>query len=183
MTKLSQIASAVYIFVSVGLIGSAKAESVNFGSWFVDVSKSGGFLYAATVNDSGNFFGQYCYPGSGSCMWFLGMKVSCKEGEQYPVLVNSDVGSNQLQLLCTGKLDNSLYRYAFTDFDAVDEVVKKGLRVGFAAPLQSDQFTVIRFNLDGSNRAVAGMREVASQVMPSNTVPASGNKSTHDETM
>jgi hypothetical protein len=180
MTKFKQTTLAILMFTFIVLVDSAKAEAVKYGSWFVDASNSGGFLYAATLNDSGNLFGQYCFLGDGSCMWFLGMSIACKEGEQYPVLVNSDLGAYQLVLLCTGKIENVAYRYAFADFDAVDKIVKKGLRVGFAFPLQSDQFTVIRFNLDGSKSAVTSMREVAIKVMPSNITPP---KNTRDEVM
>jgi hypothetical protein len=185
MIKTLKSVIAVYLFLIFGLISNVKAESlpVHFGSWIIDVGESESFIYAATFNDSGNFFGQYCYLGAGSCMWFLGMTTACKEGAQYPVLANSDVGAIQLQLLCTGELGKGYYRYAFTDFDAIDNIVKKGLRVGFAYPLQSDLFSVTRFNLNGSNSAVSVMRKTASNIAPSNVPPANEVKDTRDVVM
>jgi hypothetical protein len=181
MAKFKHMVFAILMFASVCLANKTFAESIAYGSWFVDVGESGGFIYAATVNDSGNFFGQYCYPRDSSCMWFLGMNIICKEGEKYPVLINSDDGASQLEVLCTGIINKTIYRYAFTNFDAVDNIVKRGLRVGFAFPLQSDQFKIVRFNLDGSSHAVTVMRELASEAIPSNVPPPKSATGTRDE--
>lgn len=157
---------------------SFTAYAQAFGSWVAETADS--FFWAGTSNDSGALLGQFCYPANGSCMWFLGISSACKEGEQYPVLANSDAGAAQLQVLCSSKVENGLYRYVFTDFEAADELVKKGMQIGFAVPLQSDQFHVVRFNLEGSNLAVAAMRAAAESKAPSTLT---NKKRTRDEFM
>ena len=63
-----------------------------------------------------------------------------------------------IEVVCRGKLDNGMYRYVFTDFEQIDDTVKKASRIGFAVPLAGDQFRVIRFDLMGSNEAIAAIR-------------------------
>lgn len=132
------------------------------GAWIVEHDESEGY-YAITMNDSGNLLGQFCFPERGSCVWFLGIDTACDEGGRIPVLANSDAGATSLTVLCDGQLESGPYRYAFTDFDAVDAIVREGQRVGFAFPLEGDRFSVERFNLSGSNRAIERMREQAEE--------------------
>ena len=137
------------LFIIVIIIMALPSHS--FGEWLNGVTDDGESYYAATMNDSGNILGLYCYPASDNCIWLLGMSTACKEGDQYLVLSNSDKGSSPITLYCHRKLTNNVYSYAFTDFDLINNIVTKGIRVGFAVPLESDQFKVIRFNLSSSN--------------------------------
>lgn len=134
------------------LLTAERGESQIYGSWMFEKSDdNGGILFAATANDSGALLGEWCFVEANSCVWLLAMKTRCVEGSKYPVLANSDAGAAQLEVVCNAKLDNGLYRYVFDDFEGVEQLVKEGLRVGFAVPLEEDQFRVVRFNLDGSN--------------------------------
>ena len=137
----------------------------SFGAWITgetDSNKTGVKLYfAATTNDSGNLLGQYC--GAENCIWLLGMNSSCQSGDSYPVLTNSNKGSIPLYVHCDAKLDNGLYRYVFSNFDAINELIIKGTRIGFAFPLQSDEFRVVRFDLTGSSRAISTMGSAAQE--------------------
>ena len=152
--------------------GVASAQSSKFGSWFTETG-SDGLLYAATVNDSGALLGQFCFPAEGSCLWLLGMITACDKGDEYLVLANSDVGAAQLKVLCDEKLESGLYRYVFTDFDTVDDIVKKGARVGFAVPLKADQFRIVRFDLSGATTAITMMRSIAEKkTKPSQKTPS-----------
>jgi len=146
--------------ILVALSGPAAAQTDNVGSWMVS-TQSDTALYAVTVNDSGALLGQFCYPEQGSCMWLLGMSTGCQEGDKYPVLLNSDRGAQSVEIYCDGKLESGLYRYAFTDFDAMQNHVKDSTRIGFAVPLRADQFRVVRFTLDGATRAIQAMRDAA----------------------
>ena len=125
--------------------------------WLTGLTNAGDFFYAATVNESSNLIGEYCSSTTGDCMWVLGMKSACKEGDSYPVLANSDIGTSNLEIHCSVKLDNGYYRYVFTDFDAINNIITKAIDVGFAVPLQAGQFRVLRFDLTGSNRALTSM--------------------------
>lgn len=137
------------------------AIAQTYGSWTVDTADDKSYLYAATANDSGNVLGEYCYPQQGSCVWILGMATSCEENHTYPMLANADVGAQHLEVVCRGQLPSKLYQYVFTKFDDIDRIVKQGSKVGFAIPLQEDQFRVVRFLLVGATAAIKNMRATA----------------------
>jgi len=62
--------------------------------------------------------------------------------------------------------------YAFTNFDQVDKIIQQSSRVGFAIPMQDDEFRVVRFNVRGATRAISAMSEAAakrSKAVPRNT--------------
>lgn len=153
----------ILLAIVLTVILSPLSYAESFGSWTTGVGTSRTYHYAATVNDSGALLGIYCYPSENSCVWILGTFTTCEKGDSYPILANSDTGAIHLSILCDGKADNKLYRYAFTNFDAINDLIKKGAKVGFAVPLQSDEFRVIRFDLGGSNRAIAAMTEKANR--------------------
>jgi hypothetical protein len=161
-----------FLFVVVSSASHAQSSD----TWTTGVTDSGEMLYAATINDSGNLLGEYCSPSTGNCIWLLGMSTACKEGDQYPILANSDAGAAHIMVYCSAKLDNGLYRYVFTEFDSINNIVTKGLRVGFAVPLQADQFRVVRFDLSGSNRALALMLEAAQKAQKKPTSKPTGTR-------
>jgi hypothetical protein len=173
-----KILLSVFFFIALGASSLARAE--DNGKWTV-VTDDPAMMYAVTFNDSGALFGQYCYPEEGSCLWLLGASTQCEKGHQYPVLANADGGAIPLKLVCQGssKTGNDVkYTYVFTDFDAVSNLVKNASRIGFAVPLQADQFKVVRFEVDGSAEALAAMRAKASAAMDN-----AKTKSTKDQTL
>lgn len=168
------------------LLLSPFAQAEQAGAWTTGVTNDGEAVYAATVNDSGNVLGQYCFPGADSCIWFLGMRTACEEGSTYPVLANSDSGAAHISVYCSDQVDAGLYRYVFSEFDQIDELVRKGMRVGFAVPLQSDNFRVVRFDLTGSVRALDLLETAAAKLRVNKQKdgkPAVAPRSTRDQFM
>lgn len=137
---------------------AVEAQTQQFGSWAVRVTEGNETLYAGTVNDSNAVFGQFCYPSEGSCYWLLANNIQCSSGSRYPVLVNADSGASSLEVLCL-QIDETS-RYAFTNFDAIDAVVKGSQRLGIAFPMANGLFQVNRFSLEGATDAVEFMRAV-----------------------
>jgi len=170
---------SVFFFMALGAGSLAQAQ--DYGKWTV-VTDDPTMMYAVTFNDSGALFGQYCYPDKGSCLWLIGVAMQCEKDHQYPVLANSDGGAVQLKLMCQGAIgtakEDQKYAYVFSDFDAVTSLVKSAKRIGFAVPLQADQFKVVRFEVDGSADALEAMRTKASAAMDE-----SKTKSTKDQTL
>ncbi len=155
--------AALFLALLLG-IGSVipTAQGQVFGHWVADTTNRA-YLYASTQNDSGHVLGQWCYPADGQCFWLLGIRAGCEQGERYPVLVNSDSGSYSLEIYCNGPLASApgMYRYVFTEFDRITNPVMSSTRIGFAMPLKGDQFSVIRFDLNGAGAALRAMRAVA----------------------
>jgi hypothetical protein len=75
----------------------------DFGDWVADVSEDdGGTFYALTMNDSGAVFGKWCTLATGKCTWMVGMRARCEEDLTYPILANTDAGTQSLSISCGG---------------------------------------------------------------------------------
>lgn len=145
-----------------------QAEPRLIGSWIVELDAGPSqVIYAATPNDAGNAFGQYCFLNTRACLYLIGMKAACTKGQQYPVLLNSDKGAAHHQVYCDGQLPDGRYQYAFTDFKAIDTLARTARYIGFAIPLLQDQFQVIRFELRKSEEALDMMRETVDKILGS----------------
>lgn len=137
-----------------------------FGEWGVMNTDHENALIAGTMNASEQILAQGCFLGEGSCYWMLGLDISCVKGEKGAVLVNASNGSQTLQVYCLDGVStgNGRYRYAFSKFDAMDELVRESRGIiGFAFPLKNGEFQVVRFDLDGAVASVDSMRRTASQ--------------------
>jgi len=140
------------------------SDPIVIKDWAVDVGDEKSFIYAVSMNDSGSLFGQYCFMKSGNCVYVIGLDTSCEKGHKYTSLANSDIGSAVFELYCDDKIQNNTYRYYFTDFDAIDKLAKSSKKVGFAIPLEDDQFRVVRFKLNGGDTAISYMRTIAEKM-------------------
>lgn len=161
-----KIFRAFFICLICGVSSIAKSETA--GSWFYETN--GDTPYAGTVNDSGNIFGQWCFPSEGSCIYLIALATRCDENSDYPVLINSDSGASSATLICRGKLEGgNLYRYAFSNFDAIDRAVRASKRIGIATPLEGDQFRVFRFSLDGASPSLKILRDIAEKMSSKKT--------------
>jgi hypothetical protein len=147
---------------------AARGEAV--GDWHYE-TRSG--LYAATANDSGSLFGQWCDTRERSCVYLMAIPVACAKDERYLLLSNSDSSANGVEIVCRGPLGSrdddglELYRYAFANFDAIDHQVRHSRRIGFAFPMAGDAFHVARFSLTGAVAAITAMRGAAQRALPS----------------
>lgn len=154
----------MYIRTCLGVVAmvllSTNALSQRTGDW--NQATFDGGVYAATVNDSGNLLGQYCFAQEESCVWLLGLSARCDEGHEYPVLVTSDLGAQHMYIKCGSKLDSDHYQYFLTSFDEVDKMIRGAIRIGFALPMQNDEFQVVRFSLSGARPTLDSMRKRAS---------------------
>lgn len=131
----------------------AQADT-NFGHWSIGTTTNKAMAYAATANDDGAIFGEYCGFSSKKCSWEIGIDMACTKGADYPVLANTDKGAINLTLLCVGPMPGGiLYEYIFKNWKDLENVAKSGSMIGIAAPLQADQFKVYRFVLDGLNQS------------------------------
>jgi hypothetical protein len=159
----------------VGWVAVASAaDQMQFGEWAVSLTANKQSVYAATANDSGSIFGEYCSLATGKCSWLLGFDYRCDNDARYPVLVNSKAGAAQLTVICGGRVNNGnqrapFYQYIFTDWKALESLIKNSDRVGFAFPIQSDQFTVVRFSMNGIQAASESAEALAAKASQKST--------------
>jgi hypothetical protein len=164
---LVRFSKTIGLLLAAALCNAANGETV--GDWEY---KTQGVFYAATTNDSGNLFGQWCDIADRSCMYLMAIPVNCVTDERYLLLSNSDSSANGVEILCRGSLGSKnadgrpLYRYVFTNFDSIDHQVRHSRRIGFAFPMAGDAFHVARFSLAGAVPAITAMRGAAERRVP-----------------
>ncbi len=142
------IRSATVLFLCFAILTPGYAAP-SAGHWFTGMTSNKAAVYAATANDDGFVFGQYCYFSEKSCSWYVALDMGCEQNSTYPILASTDKGAATFTLKCIGKMDESHYTYVFTNWKDLEALIMTGARLGIATPLQSDQFRVYRFSLDG----------------------------------
>ena len=157
---------------SLLLPGLTQAEGKVFGDWSVGVTDSKDWIYAVTVNDSKAVFGERCSIKDGRCHWIIALDIGCESSDgksKQPILVNSEGGAAYLELVCEGETSNGVHRYLFTSWKDIETLIDEGARIGFALPLKSGQFEVVRFSLNGMKQARELVEEATEKVSKTST--------------
>ena len=145
-------------------------DTTTIGAWEVGFTDDRTTVYAGTINESGSVLAETCATDKDSCFWILTTDSACEEGSEYPVLVNSDQSAVSATVTCLGPADSKGdHRYRFNDWKSLEAVILKAKKVGFAFPLQQDQFTVVRFSLDGVAKASQLAERLALEARKSNS--------------
>jgi hypothetical protein len=135
---------------------SATGNADQEGAWSVE-RQNGRGLWASTKGDQGAL-GQFCSE-DGACAWLIVLwNATCAEGEQHPVLVNTDRAASHHVLQCIGTMPGVGSALAFADFDRVDFSLRGASVVGIAIPEPTDAIGVAHFKLDGAGAAIDSMR-------------------------
>lgn len=142
----------------------AAADETTSGDWVWSVDDPGTY-YAGIENSAGQALMQLCDTEDGACFYAVTLDTRCREGETYFALVNSDAGANSLELHCGAELKGRNLLFV-QDFDRLDGLVRKATRIGFAIPMQGDEFKAVRFSLKGSVAAIDAMRRALARVAP-----------------
>ena len=135
---------------------SMTGEGDQPGAWSVEMQDGRG-LWASTRGDQGAL-GQFCSE-DGACAWLIVLwNASCTQGEQHPVLVNTDRAASHHVLQCIGTMPGVGSALAFADFDRVDFSLRGASVVGIAIPEPTDAIGVAHFKLEGAGAAIDSMR-------------------------
>lgn len=146
----------------VPLVTWSRDIPVGDWTWNIDDPE---LLTAATLNKTGQALAQFCVPTTGSCLYLITLGINCEKGEPYAALVNSDLGTATMDLLCHEEVEKGgEHTLVFTDFDQIDKIIRGAQRVGFAIAMEEGEFKAVRFSLDGSNKAIDLMREAALRI-------------------
>ncbi len=139
------------LFVAILLAGAsmmALGEKISYQNWVADLNGKTNEAY--TIADANTSFGVFC--SSGQCLFYLHHSLNCTPGAKYSVLMNSPSISTALTMECT--LINGNIFQILHPFDAVLRAVQAGESIGFAVALQSGDFAVTRFTLQGAKQAI-----------------------------
>ena len=141
------------------VVPAVEAQTRNT-EWAISSGTDDDSMVAGTINQSGQILGQGCWFSTRTCYWMIVLDLSCTKGIRDEVFVSADTGSQTMEISClegTPTVGNTLYRYAFTHFDAIDRVVRTNTAVGFARAVKNGEFRVVRFNLTGAATVVNAM--------------------------
>lgn len=144
-------------------VTAVEAQS-RYTDWAISSGTDNDSMVAGTINQSGEILGQGCWFSNRACYWMIVLDISCTKGIRGDVLVSADTGPQTLEVSClegTPTVGNSRYRYAFTNFDAIDRIVRTNAFVGFASARKNGEFQVARFDLTGAPAVVDAMRTTA----------------------
>ena len=168
-------------FRPVALAQSASINKAATGERWDFETKDGGVLWASTHGDLGAL-GQYCNASAGACAWVLVLKnVACKQGEQHPVLVNTDQSASHNIIQCMGSLGGLGAAFAFVDFDRMDYAIRQGKLIGIAIPEHDDEIGVARFQLAGAVDVIDRMRQELKDGAADRAPPEDGDGGGDDE--
>ncbi len=151
----SAVLALLSVFVCLPVFSAEKTHK----DWVIDTTGSD-YFYASTVNNSGHVFGKYCYFGDQQCLFLLGIDISCKTGNKYPVLVNAESGALNMNLVCADKVGQQQV-LIFDNFEQIERTAKESNKLGVAIPMESGQFKVSRFSMSGSTYSLEAMTNEA----------------------
>lgn len=130
----------------------ASAQTKTFGAWTVVPSNDKEDLIAATAVDDDKYLAYRCFSASGKCAHIVNLAAECEDGKEYPVLINSSHAAAAITCTCS---ENDGQYELIPDFDDFHELLTKSSGyIGFALPMVSGQFKVVRFSLSGAKDAM-----------------------------
>ncbi len=131
----------------------AHAEGVQFGTWqVIQASDSRDYIAVTGIDDYSKMLGYRCYADSQECAHILVADITCENEADTPLLINSDHSALAMNAICVDAGDS--HELLLTDFENTHTILLEANVVGFAIPMESGQFKVIRFSLQGSRKAM-----------------------------
>jgi len=159
----------IFALVMIGIISTSHAVEIEetFGDWAIVRASDGVDLIAVNVNESSSFIGFRCFAKTQQCIHVLSADVGCEVGAEYPILVNSDYSAMSMNAVC-GKNQEKFELY-LTQYDNIHKILQKGNDIGFAIPMNSGRFKVVRFSLRGSEKAISYVKQKTSALAGGDT--------------
>jgi len=72
--------------------------------------------------------------------------------------------ASNTDVYCGGEIKKGHFRYVFTDFEKMDEIVRGGTGLGIVLPLAAGEFKAVRFELTGATTAIDTMLKSAASI-------------------
>jgi hypothetical protein len=149
MQRLCALLFTIGLFADANL---ASAQTKTFRDWSVVMSDDKHDLIAATSTDGDKYFAYRCFGQLDRCAHSFNLDIECEDGKAYPVLVNAS--SAAASISCTCSQNGEVYEL-IPEFEEIHSLVLKSTGyIGFAVPMASGQFKVVRFSLAGIRDAM-----------------------------
>jgi hypothetical protein len=121
---------------------------------------------AETANSGGAGTGVICLISTQQCSAFISLSNGCEAGAKYPMMVNSAVGADLVNSVCT--VIGDLHVFLFDNFNSVKSSFESGGEIGFAIPLKSGLFKSERFSTKGATSAIKAAQTLPTSIKPAN---------------
>lgn len=108
-------------------------------------------------------------------MAYIVTSSACTPGAKYPMMINSAVSAAAVTTECA-KLQGinpsrgDTYN-VFSEFGVVRSAYESGGEIGFAIPLESGAFRVLRFSTKGATQAIRGAMTLPEKRKPAKSRP------------
>lgn len=150
----------IFIFISMASINSSAQSS---DRWRND-NTIAGVQIAKVTNSTRSTVGVICSVDVDSCDAYLAIDVTCEQEVVTPMMINSKIGAFPVTTKCTKMGESQLL--LITEFDRVIQAFQGGGDVGFAMPMESGQFKVVRFGSTGATAAIKSARQLPAKQSP-----------------
>lgn len=140
-----------YLFWLLLVISLNAEADQKFGDWiFRDALEN--IQVANSTNSSNNTAGIICFLKTGNCSAYLATDAACESGADYPMMINSSIGSFSINSTCT-EIAGSKF-LVINQFAESKAAFESGGIVGFVLPMESGNFKVMRFSTKGATAAI-----------------------------
>jgi hypothetical protein len=154
------IATSIAIALALTAAMTHAQQKKKYGTWNLNITSEPDepMQMASTVNSTGSSTGVLCVQSTESCDTFIKLDITCKHGAFYPMMINSAVGAFHLSTKCVHLGDLQLF--VAEDAAPMMSAFESGGEIGFAMPLESGQFRVVRFSTAGATPAIKAARQL-----------------------
>lgn len=143
---------AAIVSMSFSSLAAASAPIETFAEWSVVRAAESVDLIAITHNKAGNYLAFRCFVDTQKCVHVLSASFECKVGTGYPVLINTHATSLSINTSC---ISSAVTHELLADNQShIHEVLKQDGVIGFAFPMDSGLFKVVRYSFNGAQEAM-----------------------------
>jgi hypothetical protein len=146
----------ICIFFLIGFLSFASYGQSS--RWLqTNANDSTGDQIAGTISTDGkSYLASRCFREFKKCAILISAPTKCDKDAEYPMLINSDDGSEHAVGIC--RFNENKYEYILTPYSTILKIINKesGI-IGIALPLESGEFRAYRFSLLGAKKALNEM--------------------------
>jgi hypothetical protein len=146
---------AAYLLAYTLALHAHAQQIKHIGDWAVNFSIAD-MRIASTTNSAGATAGVACFVKRSECQAYIAPNFTCAQNAMVPMMINSAVGAYPLITRC--EHIDELHLLVIDEFDSAIEAFQSGGEIGFALPMQSGEFRVLRFSTIGATLAVKEVR-------------------------
>ncbi|WP_152536739.1 hypothetical protein [Tolumonas lignilytica] len=140
----------VVVFLSFASSSANQSNSngKTFGLWRVLLVENGDVVAGTSVDnyETGLFY--RCYSSNKKCAFSIRAKTTCRNGDETPLLLNTDLAATSITGVCLVDSDGRS-SMIINDFNQMYRLVHDAKIFAVAVPIGNSVFTVVRLNLSG----------------------------------